>query len=329
MFAPAHTSAAERRELPEPEKHVIRGRCRGMVREDWLSIAEMWYKNSADSERAAFRKTMRSISTEQPPRVFDSLSPATVASLLHTSATTRAPTQDATSHCLMAQVSPLHAKRLRRARLMLKLYFSRILRPEYHNQAFYYSHRRGVEGEQSVRSVFGGINSLSGTKFSLYRDEFQSKPDGGSVVGTRVVPLHILLERQMAEGRTKRVVSEETALQTAADFAGLSERQQSNAKARLRTSHWSPPEVRKARASPVWILDTKDSWNTTSREHYSGRQHPVNSGGDVEMDRSSPLDWVFATADQPPAVSRVTASANGCMPRTLGHPISRSPSPAF
>eukprot|EP01063_Lacrimia_lanifica_P027019 TRINITY_DN3732_c0_g2_i1.p1 TRINITY_DN3732_c0_g2~~TRINITY_DN3732_c0_g2_i1.p1 ORF type:complete len:420 (+),score=133.15 TRINITY_DN3732_c0_g2_i1:84-1343(+) len=158
-----------------PKKHkVIRGRCREMLKAEWVSLAELWYRQTSEHNQAMFRKVFREIH-----------------------AVTEAEVETLRS---AASLSFERARSFRLAKVMLKLYFSVILRPEYYKKALYWGYAHGRAGELLARTIFGGIESLTSLKFSHYTQTF-GKPDDAFLGGLSrrgsdaVVPSGPSLER--------------------------------------------------------------------------------------------------------------------------------------
>ena len=290
--------------LGAPER-LIRGRCRQMLREEWVSLAEVWYRASPPDAQRLFRRLLRCMHGEEAPAVLGSLSRDSVTALLRTDQSRDCYTQAASSYALGAQVPEAQARVLRRARVLLKVYLSPVLRPAYHAGAFYWCVKHsGTPGvEDDVRTVFSGIASFAGYKFSAYTRQFARTSDGGSLVAGRVLPLHQTLRAASAaaaatarlpglrrqpladgEGELARSFEQVAAAakeaqqqqqQAGGDGGGAGGGGAARAGSARTVRHWAAQGLlRPARRVPPWLMDSKGAgaWESTSREHFSARQ---------------------------------------------------------
>ncbi|KAJ9458186.1 hypothetical protein DIPPA_22451 [Diplonema papillatum] len=309
----------QKKKKAESSPHVIRGTARTMLMPQWIGVAEMWYKSAPRPHQDLMRKTFRQINSASEPQLMKRLAPASAKTLTFTGsafAVTSAGGEQAGAkyETLAAQVGSEDAKALRRARLMLKLYLSPVLQPAYHERAYQWALQLGPTGEETARTVFGGMAAFTGLRFTHYQHAYEKRPDGGSVVeAARKTPAPAptptpARTNSAAVGLSPMVVTQPSQGSLAGDPFSFEQSRKllSPRSTAPPTAHWVSP--RRAQAEwrpPLWrYADDKglSTWTTTAKDHYG-----------VKPLGSSPL----LPPQHPGKIDAVTASFSGCMPRAL------------
>eukprot|EP01063_Lacrimia_lanifica_P027018 TRINITY_DN3732_c0_g1_i1.p1 TRINITY_DN3732_c0_g1~~TRINITY_DN3732_c0_g1_i1.p1 ORF type:complete len:368 (+),score=94.58 TRINITY_DN3732_c0_g1_i1:98-1201(+) len=328
---------AERRRLEAvlktaPKKHkVIRGRCREMLKAEWVSLAELWYRQTSEHNQAMFRKVFREIHAVTEAQVETLRSAASLAFD--------------------------RARSFRLAKVMLKLYFSVILRPEYYKKALYWGYAHGQAGELLARTVFGGIESLTSLKFSHYTQTF-GKPDDAVDLGRAATVVSSAAssaapqrlsnawdpdalrykdispgKRQMEPLDGQRAVAFAPAgssIVASHVSSGAMRRKVRSARLPKEMTHWKPADADaqgKGLRGPSWIVaGVGKNWTTTNRDHFCPKPLPHSLAPCADDDPSvsfgaTSLEMTITKGFVAPAV---TASSGGCLPRATLPPRAAS-----
>ena len=286
-------------------KHIIKGRCRGVIADKWLSLAEQWYSESPKRNQKLFRKVLRGICESSRPSGIDADIDVKTSSL--------------PALIVNYKDDPLMIRNIKRARVLLRLYFSPILRTDYHDRSLFWAIvNGGPETEASVRTVFGGICSMSGLKFSHYSSTFQQRYDTTSLIGERGVKHPPVLRKQQLRFKNNNRMN--PSLDTS--WLDLIQPVNSSLHRGCSIGHWSSQQSRLSATRPVWQNEESDglnTWTTSQKSDFQFRVPKAAPDLSTNCIRSShpTINWVFATPSQHPAKCEVTASFSGCMPRSL------------